>query len=101
MEIGIAALLVLLVGRFFVYNYLEISPLKYGMLKAMASQSREVNQTLQERLRDHPDLIILNKDYRNFEKIYLASLNMFLLQFKASDNVTLRKEILQNKPLQF
>ena len=101
MELAITALLVLLVGRFFVYNYLEISPLKYGVLKAMASQSREVNQALKRRLNDNSDLKILNKEYRNFERIYLASLNVFLLQFKASDNVSLRKEILETEQLQF
>jgi hypothetical protein len=100
MEIGITALLVFLVGRFLVFNYLEVSPLKYGVLKAMASQSRELDQALQELLNNKPDLKILNKDYRIFEKIYLANLNMFIFQNNASDSFSLRKEILQNKRFQ-
>lgn len=100
MEFGIAMLFVLLVGRLFVYNYLEISPLKYGILRAMASQSRELDQALQELLMDKPDLKIVNKDYRTFEKIYLANLNMFILQYHESGRFSLRKGILQNKRFQ-
>ena len=40
MELAITALLVLLVGRFFVYNYLEISPLKYGVRTSVLTASR-------------------------------------------------------------
>jgi hypothetical protein len=100
MEFGIAALLVLLAGRLFVYNYLEISPLKYCILKAMTSQSKELDQALQELLMNKPDLKILNKDYRSFEKMYLASLNIFILQYNESDSFSLRKGILQNKRFQ-
>jgi hypothetical protein len=46
MEFRIAVLFVLLVARHFVYNYLEISPLKSGILSAMASPSRELDQVL-------------------------------------------------------
>jgi hypothetical protein len=46
MEFRIAVFFVLLVARLFVYNYLEISPLKSGILSAMASQSRELDQVL-------------------------------------------------------
>lgn len=100
MEFGIAALLVLLVGRLFIYNYLEISPFKYGILKAMASQSKELDQALEELLRNRPDLKVLNKDYRTFEKRYLANLNMFILQHNESDRISLRKGILQNERFQ-
>jgi hypothetical protein len=100
MEFGIAAFLVLLAGRFFVYNYLEISPLKYGILKAMASRSKELDLALEELLMNRPDLKVLNKDYRTFEKRYLASLNMFILQHKELDRISLRKRILQNKRFQ-
>jgi hypothetical protein len=63
MESRVAVFFVLLVGRLFVYNYLEISPLKSGILSAMASQSRELDQVLQELLMDKPDLKIVHKDY--------------------------------------
>jgi hypothetical protein len=100
MDFGIAVFFVLLVGRLFVYNYLEISPLKYGILKAMASQSKELDQALEELLKNRPDLKVLNKDYRTFEKRYLANLNLFILQHKELDRYSLRRGILQNKRFQ-
>jgi Holliday junction resolvasome RuvABC ATP-dependent DNA helicase subunit len=100
MELVVAALIGLCFVRLFVYDHLEISPLKYGVLKAMASQSREVDRALEKLLENKPDLKICNKDFRIFEKVYLANLNMYIFQYKGVDSMTLRKKILKNREFQ-
>ena len=93
MGISITALFVLCFFLLFVYNYLEITPLKYGLLKAMATQSKEVDSALHEFLKTKDDFKVLNKDFKRFEKIYLSSLNIYIFQFNGTDNRTLRSEI--------
>lgn len=97
MDILITALLVLFFFRLFVYNYFEITPLKYGVLKAMATQSKEVDRVLHELLKTKDDFKILNKEFKRFEKIYLTHLNIYIFQFKDTDSRTLRREILKTK----
>ena len=82
------------------HRYLEISALKYGLLKAMATQSKAVDRELRSHLRRRRDCKILNKEYKKFEKIYLTHLNMYMFQFSGMDSGSLRKEILDGDPLE-
>lgn len=97
MAIIITAPFVLFFFLLFVYNHLEITPLKYGVLKAMATQSKEVDSALHEFLKTKDDFKILNKEFKVFEKIYLTNLNVYIFQFQETDIRTLRREILSKK----
>jgi hypothetical protein len=94
MEIMIAVPCVLLLCLIVMYNYLEITMLKYGILKAMATQSKEVDRALKNLLKTRDDYKILNKDFKKLEKIYLTNLNSYLIQFSDADTNMLRREIL-------
>ena len=54
MEIFLAGLFVLVIFLFVIYDYLEITVLKYGILRAIATQSKEVDRALEK--------LIANKD---------------------------------------
>ncbi len=95
MEIMIAVPCVLLLCLIVMYNYLEITILKYGMLKAMATQSKEVDRALKNLLKTRDDYKILNKDFKKLEKIYLTNLNSYLIQFSDADTNMLRRKILK------
>ena len=95
MEIMIAVPCVLLLCLIVMYNYLEITILKYGILKAMATQSKEVDRALKNLLKTRDDYKILNKDFKKLEKIYLTNLNSYLIQFSDADTNMLRREILK------
>ena len=84
----------------FVYDYLEITLLKYGVLKAMATQSKDVDRALHEFLETRDDFKILNKQFKKFEKIYLTNLNIYIFKSNNTDSRTLRREILKNKYLE-
>jgi hypothetical protein len=74
---------------------MEISILKYGILKAMATQSKEVERALNNLLKTRDDYKVLNKDFKKLEKIYLTNLNAYLLQLSETDTDMLRREILK------
>lgn len=95
MEIVIAGLSVLLICLFVIYDYLEITALKYGILKAISTQSKDVDSALQKLLKSKDDYKILNKEFKKIEKIYLTSLNSYLIQLSDADTDTLRREILK------
>ena len=95
MEIVIAGMSVLLVCLFVVYDYMEITVLKYGILKAIATQSKDVDSALKKLLKSKDDYKILNYEFKKIEKIYLTSLNSYLIQLSDADTDTLRREILK------
>ena len=95
MEIMIAAPFVLLLCWIILYNYLEITALKYGILKGMATQSKEVDKALKNLLKTRDDYKIRNNDFKKLEKIYLANLNAYLIQRSDADTNMLRREILK------
>jgi hypothetical protein len=94
MELLISAFAFVFVFLFLVHGYLEITPVKYGVLKAMASQSERASRTLHELLEIKSDYKISNKDFKKVEKIYINDLNRYLFQFRGADVLTLRREIL-------
>lgn len=91
----IAAPFVLLLCWIILYNYLEITALKYGILKGMATQSKEVDKALKNLLKTRDDYKIRNNDFKKLEKIYLANLNAYLIQRSDADTNMLRREILK------
>ena len=97
MELLIAAFAIVPVFLFVGYGTLEISPFKYGVLKAMISQSERANQTLGDLLKTKSDYRISNKDFKKVEKIYAHDLNKYLYQFRDADCLTLRREILMQE----
>ena len=82
-----------------IYDHLEISILKYGLLKAIASQSTEVDKALRDLLRTRDNHKIVNKEFKYFEKLYLRNLNNFLIKRYNADNRTIRQEILLKKDI--
>jgi hypothetical protein len=95
MEIFLAGLFVLVIFLFVIYDYLEITALKYGILRAIATQSKEVDRALEKLIANKDDYKILNKEFKNLEKIYLTRLNSYLIQFTDADRIALRKKILK------
>ena len=95
MEIMIAGSSVLLLCLIVMYDYLEITALKYGVLKAIAAQSKEVERALKSLIKTKDDYKILNKDFKKLEKIYLTNLNAYLIQLSDADTNMLRREILK------
>lgn len=95
MEIVIAGLIVLLVCLFVGYDHMEITTLKYGLLKAIATQSKDVDSALEKLLKSKDDCKILNKEFKKIEKIYITRLNSYLIQRSDADIDTLRREILK------
>lgn len=100
MGVMISTLCVLLFFLLVVYDNLEITPMKYAVLRAMATQSREVDRSLHDFLRTKDDFKIMNKEYKRFQKIYLANLNVYILKFGDAGNRMLRKEILSMKNIE-
>ena len=91
------ALLAAVLFRFGVYGRLEMSVWRYGILKAMAAQSKDVNHALQELLRQKGDCKVTNGEFKLMEKVYIDNLNRYLLQRGHADNSALRCEILKNE----
>lgn len=97
MDITIGAALILVLIIVVVYDYFEITAMKYCVLKAMADQSKAVEGALLKLLMTRNDYKLLNKDFKMIEKIYLTSLNKYLIQRSESDRRSLRREILRNE----
>ena len=97
MELLAIVLLVAALFRFGIYGYLEMSVWRYGILKAMAAQSRDVNRALQELLREKDDYKISNREFRSLENLYVSHLNRYLLRQGRVDNAAVRREILKSE----
>lgn len=91
--IGVMLVMVPIVA--FIYDYMEISAMKYCVLKAMATQSKAVNKALHKLLKDRHDYKILNKDFKTMEKVFLTNLNDYFIKNMDSDGPSLRKAILK------
>jgi len=63
----------------------------------MATQSEEVNRALQKLLNAKGDYKIINKEFKKLEKIYLSSLNLYLIDRRGADGPTIKREILKNE----
>ncbi|MGD9309246.1 MAG: hypothetical protein PVG51_08920 [Desulfosarcina sp.] len=100
MEMLVGAVIALALFFCMVYNHIEISILKYGVLKAMAAQSKDVYRALQELLNTKGDAKINNKEYRRIEKIYLHSLNIYIISRNQVGDAVLRSEILKSEKLE-
>jgi hypothetical protein len=83
-----------------VYGMLEISPLKYCLLKSMAAQSKAVETELVKILNKRADYRILNKEYKRLEKIFVGKLNTYLFELRNYGTQELRKEILKTNNLE-
>ena len=96
-NISIGAVLVLVLIIVVVYDHFEITAMKYFVLKAMATQSKAVERALHNLLKTRHDYKLLNKDFKRIERVYLSSLNKYLVQRSKSDGRSLRREILRNE----
>lgn len=101
MGILLLSILALYLFRLLVYGNLEITPLKYCVLKSMAAQSKAVDSELTKLLDHKTDYKILNKEYNRLEKIFVGRLNTYLFEFRHSENLVIRKEILKTNKLEF
>ncbi len=101
MILSIAVVLALLMFLLLlhVHGHLEISLVKYGILKAMVSQSKRADHALRQLLQGRDDCKILNKEFKRVEKIYITDLNRYLFQFNGAGSVFLRSEILRQEHL--
>ena len=100
MELIAAALFVLALFSIVIYNQLEISMLKYGLLKALATQSKVVDGALQELFATKDNYKITNKEFRRIEKLYLKQINLYLIRNDAVDDTTLRRDIFKKDRLE-
>ena len=82
-----------------VHGHLEITPVKYGILKAMACQSKRADRALRQLLQGRNDCKIINKEFKRVEKIYITDLNRYLFQFNGAGSIFLRREILREDRL--
>ena len=94
------SLLALYLFRLLVYGKLEITPLKYCVLKSMAAQSKAVETELTKLLEDRTDYKILNKEFNRLEKIFVGKLNTYMFEFRTSGTQDIRKEILGTDKLE-
>ncbi len=97
MNITIGAVLVLVLVVVMIYDYFEITAIKYCVLKAMASQSKAVERALHNLLKTRHDYKLLNKDFKKIEKIYLNSLNKYLIDRSEADGRSIKREIFNNE----
>lgn len=97
MEIMGATVFVLVIFLFVIYQYLEISALKYGVLKGMATQVMAVDRALQALLKTKDDYKIINMEFKKLENIYLTKLNLYLIEHKDADSLKPRREILNTE----
>ena len=91
----IGVLLVMVLIGVMIYDYMEISAMKYCVLKAMAAQSKTVDRALHKLLKTRHDYKILNKDFKTIEKVFLTNLNTYLVKRMDFDGPSLRRAILK------
>ena len=99
MELTAIAIGGLALFSYLIYGFWEISALKYGLLRAMATQSDAVDRALRELLREKVHDKLCNRDYRRLERVYLTSVNAYLLRHGSLDDASLRRSILRDKRL--
>jgi hypothetical protein len=100
MGILLISFFALFLFRLLVYANLEITPLKYCVLKLMASQSAAVSHELINLLNHKADYKILNKEYKRLEKIFVGRLNTYLFEFRHSEIQVIRKALLKTNKLE-
>jgi hypothetical protein len=100
MGILLLSILTLILFRVLIFGNMEITPLRYCVLKSMASQSKAVDSELTKLLDHKSDYKILNKEFSRLEKIYVGRLNTYLFAFRHSENQVIRKEILKTNKLE-
>ena len=100
MGILLLGILTLILFRLLVYGNLEITPLKYCVLKSMAAQSKAVDSELTKLLDHKSDYKVLNKEFNKLEKIFVGRLNTYLFKLRHSENLVIRKEILKANKLE-
>jgi hypothetical protein len=66
----------------------------------MAAQSKSVDLELKKLLDQKTDYKILNKEFSKLEKIFVGRLNTYLFEFRHSENLVIRKEILKTNKLE-
>lgn len=101
MALAIVAALVFGLLLLVAFENMEISIAKYGIINAISAQSEAVDKALRDLLSTKTSPTILNKEYRKLEKIYIGSLNLYLLQRLDLDILKVRKEILTKRGIQF
>lgn len=99
MEMTAIAIGGLALASYLLYGFGELSPMKYALLRAMATQSASVNRALREVLCRRVDDKLRNRDFRRLEKVYLAGVNTYLLRHGTMENARLRRSILRNEHL--
>ena len=100
MELLLAGIVAFFLYRVFVFGNLEITPLKYCILKSMANQSKDVAIELEKLLRKKPDYKIINKEFKSLEKIFVGNLNTYFFEIRQSDVHEFRKRILKTTKLE-
>jgi hypothetical protein len=100
MGILLISIIALFLFRLLVYENLEITPLKYCVLKLMAAQSTTVDRELTKLLNHKIDYKILNKEYKRLEKIFVGRLNTYLFEFRHSEIQVIRKALLKTNKLE-
>ena len=100
MGILLLVFLAIILFRLLVYGNMEITPLKYCVLKSMAAQSKAVGGELTKLLDHKSDYKVLNKEFNRLEKIFVGKLNNYLFKFRHSENQVIRKEILKANKLE-
>lgn len=100
MGILLIGILALCLFRWLVYGNMEITPLKYCVLKSMAAHSKAVDGELTKLLDKKRDYKILNKEFNRLEKIFVGKLNTYLFEFRNSGIQAVREEILKTEKLE-
>lgn len=100
MELLLLGIVAIFIYRLFVFGNIEITPLKYCILKAMANQSKDVANELEKLLSKKSDYKIINKEFKSLEKLFVGNLNTYLFEIRDSDVHEFRKKILETTQLE-
>ena len=100
MELFLISIVAILLYRVFVFGNIEITPLKYCILKSMADQSKDVANELENLLSNKADYKIVNKEFKRLEKIFVGNLNTYFFELRQSDVQEFRKRILKTTDLE-
>ena len=84
-------------GRVLVMKPTGIGRYTRSLLRAMATQSGSVDRALERLLSARGDGQIRNRDFQRLEKVYIASLNDYLLRNGDVDSADLRRAILRQE----
>ena len=100
MELLLISIAAIFLYRVFVFGNIEITPLKYCILKSMANQSKDVAIELEKLLSRKTDYKIINKEFNRLEKIFVGNLNTYFYEIRQSDVHEFRKRILKTTNLE-